>query len=300
MNNALQLSALGDRPRQATTLKDPPVSIDKMRWPSLNSIGLTPAAIDARRTGIGGSDANVLLSGDADHVLRLWREKRGADEPEDLSSKLTVMMGSWTEAFNRQWYACRTGLEVTEVGSIWESITHPWRKATLDGIVERRSAIWEAKHTNAFASADEVLARYMPQLQHNMAVAGLDLAILSVLYGNHKWETYEIARDWLYQDDLLEAEQNFWNSVLSDTPPVIAKPTTAPKPVAYRELNLHGNNAWAAGAADWIANVEQSRRHAASVKALKDLVPEDVCRAWGHGLEAKRSKSGALTFREVK
>src|SRR5437660_1054173 len=80
-----------------------------------------------------------------------------------------------------------------------------WRRCTLDGMVKRRKAVWEAKHVNAFSKPEEVLARYMPQLQHNMAVKGWDLSLLSVIYGNHKWEVYEIASDWLYQDDLFAA-----------------------------------------------------------------------------------------------
>ena len=53
------------------------------------------------------------------------------------------------------------------------STEHDWRSCTLDGLVEPSGAIWEAKHTSAFAKSEEVLERYMPQLQHNMAVTGV-------------------------------------------------------------------------------------------------------------------------------
>ncbi len=64
---------------------------------------------------------------------------------------------------------------------------------TVDGFVEEGGAIWEAKHANAFANGDEALERYMPQLQHNMAVAGAERAFLSVIFGNHKFEVIEVA-----------------------------------------------------------------------------------------------------------
>ena len=48
----------------------------------------------------------------------------------------------------------------------------------------------------------------MPQLQHNMAVAGAETAVLSVIFGNHKYEIIEVAADWLYQLELLEAEED--------------------------------------------------------------------------------------------
>jgi hypothetical protein len=39
--------------------------------------------------------------------------------------------------------------------------------------------------------------------------------------------------------------------------------------------------------------------HATATKTLKELVEEDVARAFGHGIEARRSKSGAITIREL-
>jgi hypothetical protein len=268
-------------------------------WPRLAGIGLDDRQRAERRAGIGGSDATIILSGDPERVLALWRQKRGAGEGEDLTGVLPVMLGQWTEAFNRQWYERMTGLDVGDCGSVWTCGTHRWRRATLDGLVAVRRAVWEAKHLSAFTRPDEVLARYMPQLQHNMAVVGVETAILSVLYGNHKWEAYEIASDWLYQDELLEAEQRFWTCVQTGEPPVAPPPPVPPKPVAWRELCLEGHNGWAVAAADWIAHGEAARKHADAVKALKEAIPDDVSRAWGHGLEAKRSKSGAVSFKRV-
>ena len=268
-------------------------------WPQISTLGLSADALSARRDGIGGSDANIIMSGDAERVLALWQQKRGEAANEDLSSVLPVMLGCWTESFNRQWYAKQTALAVTEEGSSWTSIAHPWRKATIDGLIETKPAVWEAKHTSAFAKPDEVLARYMPQLQHNMSVCGVEQAVLSVIYGNHKWEAYEIASDWLYQDELFAAEERFWTCVLTGEPPSAIAPPPTPKPIAYRELCLTGNNMWASAADDWLAHVEAAKKHAAALKTLKELIPDDVSRAFGHGLEAKRSKSGAITVKGV-
>ena len=37
-------------------------------------------------------------------LVRLWREKRGEVEPEDLSDNLIVQLGTVTEDLNRRWY----------------------------------------------------------------------------------------------------------------------------------------------------------------------------------------------------
>lgn len=267
-------------------------------WPALQALGLSAAEIAFRQKGVGGSDANIILSGDRDRILRLWREKRGEEPPEDLSCHLPVMLGSWTEAFNRQWYEKSTGLLVSEVGAVVKCPEHSWRRCTLDGFVQTTGAVWEAKHTNGFGKPEELLARYMPQLQHNMAVRKAESAVLSVIYGNHKWEIYEVGADWLYQEDLLIAEARFWDCVRSGEPPVPAPVPPAPKPVGIREICLEGNNLWASAAADWLENREAAKLHALATSTIKGLVEDDVARCFGHGIEAKRSKSGAITIRE--
>ncbi len=268
-------------------------------WPMLECLVLGACERDERRRFIGGSDANVILSGDRDRILRLWREKRGEAEGEDLSSVLAVMLGRWTEAFNRQWYQKLSGEQVRAAGTSLVCSRHSWRRCTLDGLVERSGAVWEAKHTSAFAKPEELLERYMPQLQHNMAVAGAGTAILSVIFGNHKYEMIEVASDWLYQLELLEAEQRFWDCVVSGREPVAAEPPPVPRPIGTREICLEGSNAWASAAADWLTHREAAKSHASAVTLIKSLVEPDVARAFGHGIEARRSKAGAISIREL-
>ncbi|QIK78868.1 YqaJ viral recombinase family protein [Sphingomonas piscis] len=268
-------------------------------WPMLGSLGLSPGQLAARRESIGGSDANIILSGDPKRVLELWEQKTGQREPEDLSAKLPVMLGCWTEPFNRQWYEQVSGERVVFAGMTMTCPTYGWRTCTLDGLVERTGAVWEAKHTGAFVKGEEVLERYMPQLQHNMAIARVDRAILSVIYGNHKHEVMEVAADWLYQLDLLEAEEAFWSAVVDGTPPVVVAPPPPPRVFGSREICLQGNNAWAAAADDWLQHRTAARLFGEAASAIKGMVDDDVGRAFGHGVEAKRSKAGALTIREL-
>ena len=64
-----------------------------------------------RRSFIGGSDARIIMGDDEAALLRLWREKRGKAEPEDLSGNLIVQLGLVTEPLNRTWYERNTGPE---------------------------------------------------------------------------------------------------------------------------------------------------------------------------------------------
>jgi predicted phage-related endonuclease len=268
-------------------------------WPYLERLRMSQDQLISRSDFIGGSDANVILSGCPERLMRLWREKRGEEPAQDLSGNLPVMLGCWTEAFNRQWFEQCTQKSVMRLGEAVRCSRDSWRGCTLDGFVEETGAVWEAKHTSSFAKSDEVLGRYMPQLQHNMAVVGAERAYLSVLFGNSKWECFEVAADWLYQADLRDAERAFWECVRSGTPPAAGPVPPAPKRVGVREVCLQGSNSWAAASADWLETRHAAKRHSSAVAALKDLVEPDVSRAFGHGIEVKRSKAGALTIKEL-
>jgi len=270
-----------------------------LSWPELGQLGLSAAERQQRCEGIGGSDANVILSGDSARVRALWLEKRGEAAAPDLSDHLPVVLGCWTEPFNRLWYEKLTGASVSLLDQPISCSTYSWRRCTLDGYITEPQAIWEAKHTSAFAKAEEVLERYMPQLQHNMAVAKADKAILSVIFGNHKYEIFEVASDWLYQIDLLQAEEAFWECVLSGREPIAAPALAPPRPVGVREVSLEGNNLWASAAADWLETRDAAKRHSVASAQIKQLIEPDVARAFGHGIEAKRSKAGAISIREL-
>src|SRR6516165_8112664 len=98
-----------------------------------------------RRNFIGGPDARIIMGDDEARLLRLWREKRGEVEPEDLSQDLIVQLGGITEELNRTWYERNTGNAVDDVQ---RKLRHPirkWMRATLDGRVRQTGAVFEAK-----------------------------------------------------------------------------------------------------------------------------------------------------------
>src|SRR5690349_1501215 len=124
-----------------------------------------------RRHFIGGSDARIIMGNDETALLRLWREKRGEAEPEDLSSNLVVQLGIVTEPLNRHWYQRNTGKVIKDVQ---RKVKHPvikWMAATLDGVVDTTGTVFEAKFMLPWSFSEEDAAqKYMAQLQHNMWV----------------------------------------------------------------------------------------------------------------------------------
>jgi predicted phage-related endonuclease len=101
---------------------------------------------ESRRTFIGGSDARIIMGSDEAALVRLWREKRGEAEPEDLSGNLTVQLGTVTEDLNRSWYERNTGRSARDVQRRVKHSAIPWMAAILDGIVEGTEAVFEVCH----------------------------------------------------------------------------------------------------------------------------------------------------------
>ena len=125
----------------------------------------------ARRSFIGGSDARIIMGKDEGRLIRLWREKRGEVEAEDLSGDLLVQLGTVTEPLNRHWYKKNTGHVVVDVQCQVFHAVHRWMAATLDGRLEATGAVFEAKFMLPWNFSEESAAeKHMAQLQHNMWV----------------------------------------------------------------------------------------------------------------------------------
>ena len=304
------------------------------------------APLRMRRSFIGGSDARIIMGSDEATLVRLWQQKRGEIEPEDLSGNLIVQLGAVTEDLNRRWFERETGQAITDVQ---RRVHHPvkrWMAATLDGVVAGSGAVFEAKFMLPWSFSEEGAAekympqlqhnmwvvasrtsvlsiitgggkwveitihadplyqhllltaeKYMPQLQHNMWVIASRTSVLSIITGGGKWVEITIHADPLYQHLLLTAEKKFWRCVESGEPPRLfgVEPPRA-RVEAVRVVDMSGSNSWAEFAAVYGRTRAAYLEHEKSKSELKMLMPEDAKEAFGHGVRAKRSKSGAVSF----
>ena len=251
-----------------------------------------------RRSFIGGSDAHVIMGSDEEALLRLWREKRGEVEPEDLSDNLIVQLGVVTESLNRAWFERNTGKAITD---LQRRLRHPvlgWMAATLDGRVQGTGDVFEAKFMLPWSFSEEAaVGKHMAQLQHNMWVVSAKTAVLSIITGGGKWVEIAVPSDSLYQHLLLTAEKKFWRCVQSgEAPHPFGIEPPRPRIAAVRIVDMSQSNSWAE-----LASLLQSTRpafleHERARTGLKELMPEDAKEASGHGIRAKRSKSGAVSF----
>jgi predicted phage-related endonuclease len=251
-----------------------------------------------RRYFIGGSDARIIMGNDEAALIRLWKEKRGEIAPQDLSGNLIVQLGSVTEDLNRLWYEANTGQVVTDVQKHIRHPGLPWMAATLDGRVEATGALFEAKFMLPWYFSEEAaLEKYAPQLQHNMWVVAAKGAVLSVITGGGKWVEIKTHADPLYQHLILTAERKFWRCVENGEPPALFG-IEPPKPriEALRIVDMSTSNAWAEFAGMFSRTRPAYLENEQAKAELKNLMPDDAQQAIGHGVRAKRSKSGAISF----
>jgi predicted phage-related endonuclease len=238
------------------------------------------------------------MGDDQGALLRLWREKRGEVAPEDLSGNLVVQLGRATEDLNRAWYEATSGERITDVQ---RHARHPalrWMAATPDGRVASSGAVFEAKFMLPWSFSEKAAAeKHMAQVQHNMWVTNATDAVLSIITGGGKWVEINISADPLYQHLLLTAEKKFWRCVQSGEPPrVFGVEPPRPRIEAVRIVDMNGSNAWAEFSSAFRRTREAYLEHETAKAELKGLMPEDAKEAIGHGIRAKRSKSGAVSF----
>jgi hypothetical protein len=139
--------------------------------------------------------------------------------------------------------------------------------------------------------------KHMPQLQHNMWVVNSKTAVLSIITGGGKWVEITTHADALYQHLIVTAERKFWRCVETGEPPrLFGVEPPRPRLAAIRIVDMSSSNAWAEFAGSFGRTRAAHLEHEQAKAELKSLMPEHAKEAVGHGVRAKRSKSGAVSF----
>lgn len=265
-------------------------------------IGMSNAERDARRTSLGGSDARIIMSGDQHAIERLWREKRGEEEPEDLSDVLLIQLGNITEALNADWFEQQTLLVVTDEQK--KAFYKEWPNAhsTLDGIVRKTEdgpalGIVEFKFMLPFGwSLEAAIEKYFAQCQHNMMVTDTSHCWLSIITGGGAHYIAELDADIFYQVKLLESLRDFWECVQNGNTPGVPE-VAIPAIERVKIIDMSTSNEWMAFAADIIGSKTIADKHDKAKKEIKKLMPKDAAVAEGGGVKIHLSKDGKQLFK---
>ncbi len=191
-----------------------------------------PDWLSARYAGIGSSEIGAVIGmNHRSSPLKLFLEKTGALEPDDLSDVEAVRWGHRLEPVIAEEYRERTGRRVSRCRrykySVLRSKAHPWALASLDfwtGEAANDGDDWplEVKNANAFRAEDWLNgtpAYYIAQLHQQMLVTGAKRATSAVLIGGNQLAWCDVDRDETLIRKIIAQGSRFWERVQRRDPP---------------------------------------------------------------------------------
>ena len=220
-----------------------------------DTLGMSRAEwLDLRAEGLGGSDAAwVLGRSPYKSTYSGWAEKAGLVPEPDLSDNEAIEWGNVLEPVVADRFASLYGFEVINLPVMLAHPTYPHMLANVDRfIVEdgRITGLLEVKTAGLrqadYWQGDNVPVHYALQVQHYLAVTGLEYGYLVVLIGGQQMKAYRLDRDEALIEELIEAECDMWERILNcDAPDVDGSDSTldtlksrwTPEPGTVVELN---------------------------------------------------------------
>ncbi len=179
----------------------------------------TPEWLEMRKKYIGASDAPAIMGiSPWKSKYQLWEEKVSISVPTYKSA--SMHRGTEMEPIAREEFIKMTGLIVEP-----EVMFHPsnsFMMASLDGLSKDKKYAVEIKcpgpvdHNEAML--DMVPKKYVPQLQHQLEVCGLEM-IFYFSFNGSSGKIIEVRRDQAYIDKLVKEEKAFWKCVENFEPP---------------------------------------------------------------------------------
>ncbi|NOJ73162.1 YqaJ viral recombinase family protein [Paenibacillus alvei] len=170
-----------------------------------------------RKRGIGGSDASAVAGLNRyKSPVSVFMEKTGRYEPEEPGEP--AYWGNQLEDLVAREFANRTGMRVQRSHKMYRHPRYSFMLGNVDRLIfdkERGRGILECKTASAYKldewENDRVPDEYAIQLQHYMAVLGLDYGYFAVLIGGNRFEYRFVERNQSIIDSLIKLESQFWN-----------------------------------------------------------------------------------------
>jgi hypothetical protein len=267
-------------------------------------MALTERQRQARQGKLTGSRIGALMSGDPAEMYDLWLELTG--DPEGIAKEKAqrlafenqwhIQLGARTEKLHLDWLQ-RTLDKIDCRGDVVMHKTVPWAAVTLDGWCKRDGIAVEAKHVGGFEPMEVLIDRYMPQLHWTMNCTSTREIYFSAIMGAKEPKPIRIKQNDTYMATLIEQAVDFMDCVFNLREPTANPYIKPPKPEYAGVVDMTGSNVWATAASRWKENMHAHKAYEFAAKEIKAAVPADAKEAFGHGIRAKRSKTGALTIK---
>ena len=271
-------------------------------------MALTAEQLARRRYKVTASMLPILMNGDSDSILRLYREEMGELEREPAN--YAMELGSYVEPFILNYQESITGHPITKRGEVIDHPTVPEFCCTLDGYRSFDDAVIETKFLAPFRTREEFTAYYYPQVLAQMRVTGAARGILLAARGTSEPEEYDItpkpgdADAIAYEDAMWARVAEFRMCLRTFTPP-FPMPRMVP-PELWRTVDLTKEDPlpnWGHILLPTLELFEETREaaeiHERSGKEAKGFVPDDVSIVLTRSHRLSRNKKGTLAIRRI-
>ena len=268
-------------------------------------------SLSARKKKLGGSEINIIASGNKEKIHNLFLEKTDQREPDDLTLIWPVIMGHITETVNLEWTEHYLQTTINMRQQVIEGKKNPFMRCTLDGVIENyknKVAVIDAKFTLGRPVKDEawgdviprLIRYYAPQLHWNAYLLQeyldkpVEYGLLSFIRGGDKPILEEMQIDTAYQEELIELGKYFIYCVdLGFEPDEIPTTTDFVPQADLVPVDVESDDRWRSFALQIIQTAGANKIFKESSDNIKKLVPPNASEATGHGVKIKVQRNGS-------
>lgn len=179
-----------------------------------------------RHEYIGGSDIAAIMGLSRWKTpLKLWLEKTQKTPAPDLSDNEAVELGTELEDFVAKKFSRLTGKAVRRSPKMYQHPQYQYMRAHIDRLATGSDELLECKTCSAFKlqewEGDKIPQEYILQVIWYLGITGRKRAWIACLIGGQKFVYKSVDFDSELFELMVDAAKNFWNCVLTDTPPMI-------------------------------------------------------------------------------
>ena len=221
------------------------------------NLGLDTKSLSERKNTIGGSDITTLASGDPERILKLFQQKTGKIDRDDLTMVWAVIMGHITEEANLEWSEHYLDLPIIDRQKVFNGIKHPFMRCTVDGVVK-------------------------------------GYGLLSFIKAGDQPTLHEIKIDREFQEKLINVAKWFMGCIEMDIEPTDIPVAETPIPIEDKvPVDMQADPKWKAFAEQWIQTLGANEIFKGAEANIKKLVPKNASEAFGHGISVKVAKNNS-------
>ena len=179
--------------------------------------------LDHRRQRIGGSDASAILGmNNWCSPYTVWADKLGKLPPKEDNEAMRI--GRDLEDYVAKRFTEATGKKVRRENNILVNPDIPFAHANVDRMIIGEDAGFEAKTTSVMNlkkfKNGEYPENYYAQCVHYLMVTGCERWYLGVLILGVEFKWFVIERDEDEIEALRKSEEDFWEYVKTQQPPM--------------------------------------------------------------------------------